>query len=97
MTFAVCKFIPPNVHTYNVKFVCMYIISLRNPHNKPGSITIDIVKAFELPKGAPKRYSLKSPWKNDPAKAVINLIAGKKHTFKLKPFEVLVFDATPVE
>lgn len=71
------------------------IISLRNPHNKPGSITIDISEAFELPKGAPKRYSLKYPWKNDPAKAVINLIAGKKHTFKLKPFEVLVFDATP--
>ena len=72
------------------------ILSLRNPHDKPGSITLDIGKIFELPKGAAKRYSLKSPWKNNPAKAPINLIAGKKHTFNLKPFEVLVFDANPI-
>ncbi len=71
------------------------ILSLRNPHDKPSSITLDIAKAFELSKGAAKRYSLKSPWKNDPDKATFKLIAGKKHTFNLKPFEVLVFDATP--
>jgi len=65
------------------------ILSLRNPHNKSGSITIDIGKAFELPEGAPISYFLKSPWKMDIGRA------GRKHTFKLKPFEVLVFDATP--
>jgi len=71
------------------------ILALRNPHDKSGSITIDIGKAFELPDGASKRYSLKRPWKNGHDKAPINLIAGKKHIFKLRPFEVLVFDATP--
>jgi len=71
------------------------ILSLRNPHDKPGTLTLDIGKAFELPDGAARKYSLKSPWKTDANKAVIVLSAGKEHTFELKPFEVLVFDATP--
>ncbi len=80
------------------------ILSLRNPHDKAHKIKVDIGKAFELPKGAAQKYSLKSPWKRDPAlrepkdanKAAIMLSAGKEHTFELKPFEVLVFDATPL-
>jgi hypothetical protein len=56
---------------------------------------MDIGKAFELPKGAAKRYSLKSPWKEDLNKPTVILSAGENHTFELKPFEVLVFDATP--
>ena len=86
------------------------ILSLRNPHNKPGKITLDIGKVFELPapvlpaqetqvqvpRGAAQKYSLKSPWKKDANKAPIVLSAGKEHTFELKPFEVLVFDATPL-
>jgi len=54
-----------------------------------------IGKAFDLPEGAIQKYSLKSPWKKDLNKAAIVLIAGAEHTFELKPFEVLVFDATP--
>jgi len=69
------------------------ILSLRNPSDKPGSITIDIGKAFELPSGAAEKYSLKSPWKEDTGSEAIVLSAGKTHTFELKPFEVLVFDA----
>ena len=72
------------------------ILSLRNPHDKPGSITLDIAKAFELHKGAPEKYYLKSPWKQDIGRPSIKLTAGKKHTFRLKPFEILVFDATPI-
>jgi len=72
------------------------ILSLRNPNDKPGKITIDIAKAFELPTGAAEKYSLKSPWKDDANQAAIALSAGKTHTFELKPFEVLVFDATPL-
>ncbi len=82
------------------------ILSLRNPHDRPGKITIDIGKAFELPKSAAQRYSLKSPWEKDAAKAPAAsalqskttgvLSAGKGHTFELRPFEVLVFDATPL-
>ncbi len=71
------------------------ILSLRNPHDKPGTITLNISKAFELPRGAARRYSLKNPWKKDIDKTAIVLIAGGEHTFELKPFEVLVFDATP--
>ena len=72
------------------------ILSLRNPSDKPRSITIDIGKAFELPDGAAKKYSLKSSWKEDAGKETIELSAGKTHTFELKPFEVLVFDAMPL-
>ncbi len=71
------------------------ILALRNPLDKPATITLNIGKAFELPKGAARRYSLKNPWKKDIDKAAIMLIAGGKHTFELKPFEVLVFDAAP--
>ena len=72
------------------------ILALRNPLDKPGTITIDIGKAFELTGDAARRYSLKSPWKKDLNKPAIVLIAGGEHTFELKPFEVLVFDATPI-
>jgi len=72
------------------------ILSLRNPSDKPGRISIDIGKAFELPSGAAQKYSLKSPWREDAGSKVIVLKAGEEHTFKLKPFEVLVFDATPL-
>jgi hypothetical protein len=72
------------------------ILSLRNPSDKPGSITIDISKVFELPTGAAQKYSLKSPWKEDAGSEAIVLIAGETHTFEMKPFEVLVFDAMPL-
>ncbi len=102
------------------------ILSLRNPYDKPRRITIDIGKAFELPKGAAQRYSLKSPpalgsrkagslagvnlsprrrgkdADMAPAASALRsktagvLSAGKEHTFELRPFAVLVFDATPL-
>ncbi len=71
------------------------ILALRNPKDTPGQITIDIVRAFELPQGAATTYSLKSPWWDDAAQPAIVLSTGKEHAFELKPFEVLVFDATP--
>jgi hypothetical protein len=71
-------------------------LSLHNPKDEFGSITLDIGKAFELPKGAVKKYSLSSPWDKDTDKAAIILSAGKKYTFELEPFEVLVFDGTPL-
>ncbi len=72
------------------------ILALRNPLDKTAAITINIGKAFELPKGAARRYSLKSPWKKDIDKPAVMLTAGREHTFELKSFEVLVFDATPL-
>jgi hypothetical protein len=72
------------------------ILSLRNPYEKSGKITVDIGKVFELPTGAAQKYSLKSPWSEDAGRATIVLYAGKEYTFELKPFEVLVFDAKPL-
>jgi hypothetical protein len=72
------------------------ILSLRNPHDRPHEITLDIGKVFELPNGAAQKYSLSSPRKKKGATAEIVLSAGKEHTFELKPFEVLVFDAAPL-
>jgi hypothetical protein len=72
------------------------ILSLRNPSDKPGSITIDVGNVFELPDGAAEKYSLKSPRKQDAGSETIVMSAGKTHTFELEPFEVLVFDAVPL-
>jgi hypothetical protein len=72
------------------------ILALRNPKDAPGRLAIDIGKAFELPRGAAQRYSLKSPWASDAATAELTLSAGAEHTFEVKPFEVLVFDAAPL-
>ena len=72
------------------------ILALRNPADSPGTISIDIGEAFELPENAVQRYSLKSPWKDDANNEAIVLTAGKEHTFGLEPFEVLVFDAVPL-
>jgi hypothetical protein len=71
------------------------ILALRNPKDTPGRITLDIGKALELPQGAAQKYALKSPWKDDAATEPLTLTVGQEHTFELKPFEVLVFDATP--
>jgi hypothetical protein len=71
------------------------IFTLRNPDDKPAQIALDVGQAFELPPGAPTRYSLKSPWKRDAAQPAIEVAAGKPHTFALEPFQVLVFEAAP--
>ncbi|MCU0918187.1 MAG: hypothetical protein MUC88_27025, partial [Planctomycetes bacterium] len=62
---------------------------------EPGRIALDIGKAFELPAGAAQAYALKSPWKSEAGTTPLALTAGEEHPFELKPFEVLVFDATP--
>jgi F5/8 type C domain len=72
------------------------ILALRNPASEAATISIDIGKAFELLAGAPKVYKLSSPWKSDEAKAKPELKAGSAYTFKLAPFEVVVYDATPL-
>jgi len=71
------------------------ILSLRNPSDQPADIALDIAEAFELPDGAARTYSMKSPWGKDAATAPIRLAAGQHHTFKLKPFEVMTFDGAP--
>ena len=71
-------------------------LALRNPNDKEQTISIDVAEAFELPKGAAKNWQLKNAYA-DQAYDAPNLQAGKSHTFTLKPFEVLVFDAAAVK
>lgn len=71
------------------------ILSLRNPSDQPAAIALDIAEAFELPDGVARTYSLKSPLKKDAATLPTRLAAGERHAFELRPFEVLMLDATP--
>jgi len=70
------------------------ILVLRNPSDKPQDITVDLVKAFELPLGFVLPAMLHSPWKEDREQAGVNVVGSRPHTFSLKPFEVLVLEGT---
>jgi len=69
-------------------------MTLRNPSDKTLTFDIDIAKAFELPENAVTRYILQIPWKADASKPKISAMVGKITTFKLKPFEVVTYDAS---
>jgi hypothetical protein len=70
------------------------ILTLRNPTSQTRSILIDPAKAFELPNGAPQKFSVASPFK-DQKVDVTQLRAGEDTKFELQPFEVLVIEALP--
>jgi hypothetical protein len=72
------------------------ILVLRNPSGQPQTISIDLAKAFDLPRTAARTFRLHSPWKEDSAAPAITIQSGQSHEFHLKPFEVLVLDATPI-
>jgi len=69
---------------------------LRNPKDVPQGIEVDIGEALELPAGAPRRYSARSPWREDRGRAPILLEAAMPHRFDLGPFEVLTLDVDAV-
>jgi hypothetical protein len=71
------------------------ILTLRNPSDRPQSISLDVGRAFELPDGAPRKFTAHSPWEGDREKEPVALAAGESHTFRLKPFEVLNLEAVP--
>ena len=68
------------------------ILVLRNPSDTEQSFSFDPASVFELPLGAPLSYNLSSP-KGDSLPATA--MAGKVTELKLKPFGVLVIEATP--
>ena len=70
------------------------VLTLRNPSARVQGIKIDATKVFELPNDAPKHYTLISPFK-DQHLEIEALNGGEEATFKLKPFEVLIFEALP--
>ncbi len=71
-------------------------ITLRNPSDQVQRFSVDVASAFELPDGASRRYSARSPWARDRGRAPIQLVAGTEHEFELQPFEVLTLEATAV-
>ena len=68
------------------------ILTLRNPSDKPQTLSIDIGQVFELPSDAPGEFQLHSPWLSDRNAEPVHVTAGTPHTFALKPFEVLNFE-----
>ncbi|HOW66573.1 MAG TPA: enterotoxin [Candidatus Paceibacterota bacterium] len=71
------------------------IITLRNPNEHPQDYFLDVGAAFELPDGAPRRFSLKSPWQDDAQRPAWSAVAGKSSRLTLQPFQVLVLEARP--
>ena len=71
------------------------ILTLRNPTDKPQTVSLDPQQIFELPAGAPTHFTAHSPWKDEAASPAVTLIAGTPHTFALAPFQVLTLEATP--
>jgi hypothetical protein len=72
------------------------ILTLRNPSDREQTFTADPAAIFEIPLGAATRYTLTSP-KGDKLPGDGTLTAGKPAAFTLKPFEVLVLEATPAK
>ncbi len=71
------------------------ILVLRNPSDKPQSITLDLAKALELPDNAPRSYLANSPWKTDAEKPGTELNVSAPYEFKMAPFEVKTLELLP--
>ena len=71
------------------------ILVLRNPSDRPREFELDVGQAFELPAGAARVYTARSPWRDESGRAAVRLRAGRPHTFRLAPFEVLTLEALP--
>lgn len=69
------------------------ILTLRNPADRPQTLALDVARAFELPDGAPRSYTARSPWRGSQGGAPLRLTAGTEHPFTLAPFEVLTLEA----
>ncbi len=67
------------------------ILTLRNPSDKPQSITLDVAKVLEVPKGQAMAFAAQSPWKGDASSLTIR----GEHSFALQPFEVKTVVLTP--
>ena len=69
---------------------------LRNPKDAVQGLELDIGEALELPAGAARRFSARSPWQEDRGRAAVLMEAAMPHRFELQPFEVLTLDVEPV-
>ena len=72
------------------------IVALRNPKDQPQSFDLDTQSVFELPEGAPHRFSASSPWKSDAQPNSFELRAESSRTIRLRPFEAVTLEMTPL-
>jgi hypothetical protein len=68
-------------------------LMIRNPDDKPQTMSLDAATVFDLPGNAPKSYALRSPYKDQRLQS-LQLKGGSPQSVTLEPFEVCVFDAT---
>jgi hypothetical protein len=71
------------------------VIALRNPDDEPHDYEMDVGRAFELPPGAPTKFTLHGPWEEDAGQPALHAEAGSPLRLTLEPFEILVFNAAP--
>jgi hypothetical protein len=72
------------------------IVMLRNPDDQPHDFALDVSAAFELPAGAPRKFSLECPWAEEARKPALSAEAGTGLALTLSPFEVLILEARPL-
>jgi hypothetical protein len=71
------------------------IVVLRNPSDKPQTISLDIQTALELPAGSARTYTAQNPWSTTSERPPLTLNAGHPMQIHLQPWEVRTFEATP--
>ena len=71
------------------------IVMLRNPDDQPREFTLDVKSAFELPPRASSGFLMRSPWEEDAAKPLFTIDVKNPLPIRLRPFEVVIFDAEP--
>ncbi|HEY3974617.1 MAG TPA: enterotoxin [Candidatus Sulfotelmatobacter sp.] len=70
------------------------IITLRNPSDQPQDFTAPLATLLELPANSARAFKASSPWKNVTAKSIA-ISTQERHTFHLRPFEVLTLEMSP--
>jgi hypothetical protein len=71
------------------------ILTLRNPDANPQMVVIDLARQLELPPGAARRFSARSPWASDANNEAMTLDADHPQTLTLAPFQVLTLELIP--
>ena len=71
------------------------IVMLRNPDDQAREFALEVGAALELPEGATRKFSLRSPWAEDLTKPALSAEAGQPLRLLLQPFEVLILEAKP--
>lgn len=71
-----------------------WIITLRNPSDKPQTFSFDPGPALELPAGAARNFSVRQPFAS-PNSAPESWQAGRTISVPLRPFEVRIYEGIP--